>query len=267
MIEISDLYVKYRWRQEPVIKGVTAKFDGKHLILGPNGSGKTTLFRAIAGLTPISSGRVLIDSVDVSSIYGKPGVLAVNLSEVYSVLHLNAYENLRLYMDLVNGDLDYALSLLEQLGVDKMLLKRRKLWELSAGQQKAFSTIAALASKARHVLLDEPFEQLDPARKSRLIDYFKRYNGVILVNTHETWLLTALSDWSSVLIFEGKLYGPIAVSELLKASLVMGDDEEAILKFEASGYRYSLVKSDKGEALTKLTTLDKVYELAIGVQQ
>ena len=267
MIEISDLYVKYRWRQEPIIKGVTARFDDKHLILGPNGSGKTTLFRAIAGLTPISSGEVLIDGVDVSTIYGEPGILAVNLSEVYNVLHLNAYDNLRLYMDLVGGDLDYALSLLEQLGVDKMLLKRRKLWELSAGQQKAFSTIAALASKVKHVLLDEPFEQLDPARKSRLIEGLKEYNGVLLLNTHETWLLTALSDWSTVFVFEGKLYGPVPVSELLNASLVMGDEEEALLRFEASGCKYSLVKSAKGEALTKLTTLDKVYELAMGVQR
>ncbi|OYT59046.1 MAG: ABC transporter, partial [Desulfurococcales archaeon ex4484_217_1] len=48
MIEIIDLYVKYRWRQEAVIKGVSARFEGKHLVLGPNGSGKTTLFRAIA---------------------------------------------------------------------------------------------------------------------------------------------------------------------------------------------------------------------------
>ncbi|MHC1636955.1 MAG: ATP-binding cassette domain-containing protein [Candidatus Nezhaarchaeales archaeon] len=267
MIEISDLYVKYRWRQEPIIKGVTAKFDSKHLILGPNGSGKTTLFRAIAGLTPISSGKVLIDGIDVSSIYGKPNILAVNLSEVYGILHSSAYDNLRLYMNLVDGDLDYALGLLEQLGVDKMLLKKRKVWELSAGQQKAFSTIAALASRAKHVLLDEPFEQLDPARKLRLIEHLKGYDGVLLLNTHETWLLTALSNWSAVFVFEGKLYGPVPVSELLNASLVMGDEEEALLRFEASGCKYSLVKSDKGESLTKLTTLDKVYELAMGVQQ
>ncbi|MCD6409709.1 MAG: ATP-binding cassette domain-containing protein [Candidatus Verstraetearchaeota archaeon] len=82
MIELIDLYVSYGWRREPIIKGVSARFDGLHLVLGPNGSGKTTLFRAIAGLTPITSGKILIDGVDIDSIYGKPGILAINLGEI-----------------------------------------------------------------------------------------------------------------------------------------------------------------------------------------
>ena len=186
MIEIIDLYVKYRWRQEPVIKGVSAKFEGKHLILGPNGSGKTTLFRTIAGLTPISSGKVLIDGVDVADIYGKPGVLSINLREVYSVFNLSAYDHVRFFIDSTNGDMDLALSILEDLGVSNELLRKRKPWELSAGQFKAFTTAIALASKAKHVLLDEPFEQLDPARKSKLLKYLSEFKGTILLNTHET---------------------------------------------------------------------------------
>ena len=152
MIEIYDLEVKYRWRQEPIVKGVSAKFDGKHLILGPNGSGKTTLFRAIAGLTPITSGRVLIDGIDVSSIYGKPGLLAINLYEVYEILHVNAYDHMRLIMDLTDGDVDLALKIFDDLGLSIELLKKRKPWELSTGQRKIFCTAVALASKARHVL-------------------------------------------------------------------------------------------------------------------
>ncbi|MCD6409710.1 MAG: ABC transporter ATP-binding protein, partial [Candidatus Verstraetearchaeota archaeon] len=77
-------------------------------------------------------------------------------------MHLNAYDHLRLFMDLTNGDMDLALKILEDLGVDAGLLRKRKPWELSAGQKKAYSTAIALASRAKHVLLDEPFEQLDP---------------------------------------------------------------------------------------------------------
>ena len=263
MIELVNLYVRYRWRQEPVIKGVSAKFESKHLVLGPNGSGKTTLFRAITGLTPITSGRILIDGVDLDVIYSKPGVLAINLGEVYSVFHLSAYDHLRLFMDLTGGDLDLALKMLEDLGLGIELLRKRKPWELSAGQQKAFSTVIALASKAKHVLLDEPFEQLDPARKGKLIEYLRGYKRVLLLNTHETWLLSALRDWKTHLMFEGKMYGPLDARELVEANLVIGDVPDAILKFTVSGKTYSLVKAEVGEPLSKLITLDRIYELSL----
>jgi len=264
MIELVNLHVKYRRRQEPVIKGVHAKFEGKHLILGPNGSGKTTLFRAIAGLTPISSGKIIIDGVNLDKIYSKPGVLAINLSEVYSIFHLNAYDHLRLFMDLTSGDMDLALKMLEDLGLNIDLLRKRKPWELSAGQQKAFSTAIALFSNARHILLDEPFEQLDPARKGKLIEYLRKYKDVLLLNTHETWLLSALKDWSAHLMFEGRLYGSLRAGEMVKASLVIGDKSDAVLRFTVSDKTYSLVRGEVGEPLSRLITLDRIYELSLG---
>lgn len=75
MIVARDLKVNYRWRQEPVLKGVDGTFDGKLLILGPNGSGKTTLFRAICGLTNITSGQITIDGRNINEIYASTGVL------------------------------------------------------------------------------------------------------------------------------------------------------------------------------------------------
>lgn len=59
-----------------VLRGVSLRLSNKHIILGPNGSGKTTLFRAIAGLVPTSSGRILIDGLDVRNIYGIQGTLS-----------------------------------------------------------------------------------------------------------------------------------------------------------------------------------------------
>jgi len=264
MIELINLHVKYGRRQEPIVKGAHAKFENKHLILGPNGSGKTTLFRAIAGLAPISSGRILIDGVDLDKIYSKPGLLAINKSEVYSVFHLGAYDHLRLFMDLTGGDIDLALKMLEDLGLSIDLLRKRKPWELSAGQQKVFSTVIALFSNAKHVLLDEPFEQLDPARKSKLIEYLREYKGVLLLNTHETWLLSALKDWNAHLMFEGRLYGSLCAGELVKASLVARDKPDAMLRFNVSGKTYSLVRGEVGEPLSRLITLDRIYELSLG---
>ena len=126
LIRVVDLYVRYRWRQEPILKGVNAEFNNKHLLLGPNGSGKTTLFRAIAGLTPILKGKVLIDGRDVNEIYGTKGLLALNLGEILSLLRMSAYDNLRLFMDLTDGDMDLAIEILNDLGIETQILRKRK---------------------------------------------------------------------------------------------------------------------------------------------
>ncbi|RLG81434.1 MAG: ABC transporter, partial [Thermoprotei archaeon] len=179
------------------------------------------------------------------------------------VFHLSAYDHLRLFMDLTGGDLDLALRMVEDLGLTMELLRKRKPWELSAGQQKAFSTVIALSSRAKHVLLDEPFEQLDPARKGRLVGYLREYKGVVVLNTHETWLLSALKDWDTHLMFEGRVYGPLSAGDLVEAGIVPGSAPGAILRFTAAGRTYSLVRGGVGEPVTKLVTLDKVYELSL----
>ena len=264
MIEYRDVYVSYPGDKQPILRGISAVLDGRHLILGPNGSGKTTLFKAAAGLAPVTKGEVLVDGEDVSKISGRPELLAVNLEEVYHLFRLSAYDHVRLYTDLMDGDLDFVLEVMEDLGLGLGQLRRRKPWELSAGQRKIFATALSLAARPRHLLLDEPFEQLDPARKARLLGrYLRDWRGVVAINTHETWLLKPLSDWDVLLFFEGRAHGPVKAEDLLGARLVVGRREEALVRFEAGGRRWSMVQGDEGEPISSLMTLDKIYEVAV----
>lgn len=116
-------------------------------------------------LTNITSGSILIDNIDVKKIYAKTGILAVNFTEVLSLLSVKVYDLIKLYADLANGDSSIAYKILSELGLTDKILKSKKLHELSAGQIKAVYTAIALSMKAKHVLLDEPFKQLDPAQK------------------------------------------------------------------------------------------------------
>ena len=262
MIQVRGLHVAYRWGQEPVLRGVTAVFDGKCLVLGPNGSGKSTLFRAICGLTNIASGEILIDGRRIDEIYATPHLISTNFREVYGLVWVNAYDTVKLYMNLMDGEEpEEVYRMIEELGVSRSLLKKRKLHELSAGELKVLCTAIALSSKAKHVLLDEPFEQLDPAKKGRLIKFLNDYEGVIILNTHETWLLRSLTDWKTYFMFEGRLYGPVSVNDLLKARVVVSDKPEALLKFKVSGKTVSIVKG-VGTPLTSIESLDRIYELA-----
>ena len=267
MILSQDLHVTYRFRQEPVLKGVSGNFKKKALILGPNGSGKTTFFRAICGLTNIASGKILIDERPIEDLYATEGVLSANFQEVYTLLGSNVFDLVRLYTDLSDGDSELAFGMIKDFGIDLEFLKKRKLSELSSGQTKIVCTALALAMKARHVLLDEPFEELDPAKKGRMVKHLKQYDGVILINTHETWLLKNLQNWEVFFMFEGILYGPLIVEELLKAEISMADEPDALLRLKVSDRIVSLVRGEgKGTLLASLENLDRIYELAEGEQ-
>ena len=268
MIVAENLEVSYRQRREPVLNGVNAIFDGKSLILGPNGSGKTTLFRAICGLTNITKGRILVDNVNVKEIYAKTGIISVNFPEVLSLLSVKVHDLIKLYADLADGDSSTAYKILGELGLTNKLLRSKKLHELSAGQVKAVCTAIALSMRAKHVLLDEPFEQLDPARKHVLIKYLEDYDGIIVLNTHETWLLRKLAGWKVFFMFEGVLYGSILAEDLLKAKLSLKDEPKALIKMKVSGKPVSLIKGrKKGTPILSLESLDKVYELALEAEK
>ncbi len=261
LIEVRELTVRYKLSEEPAVKGVNAVFDRNSVILGPNGSGKTTLFKVICGLTNIAEGEILVNGAEVDSIYAKPGVLAVNFPEVYMLVDVSVYEVVKLYSDLIGGRVEEALEIAEELGVGRDLMKRRKLRELSAGQLKSVCAALALFSRAEHVLLDEPFEQLDPAKKGRLIGRLSRYPGVVLLNTHETWLLKSLADWRAYFMCEGRLYGPAEVRDLLRSSITVGDEPDAVMRVEAGGRVISVVREEKGTPLTSIENLDRIYDM------
>jgi len=263
MIVVEGLEASYKRRQEPVLRGVNAVFDDKSLILGPNGSGKTTLFRAVCGLINITKGKILVDGVNVEEIYAKTGIISVNFPEVFSLLPVKVNDLIELYANLAGGNSSLAHGILNELGVSEELLESKRLNELSSGQVKAVCTAIALSMNARHVLLDEPFEQLDPARKNRLIRHLTDYNGTIILNTHETWLLKGLTGWKVFFMFEGLLYGTVLVEDLLKARLSLSDEPKALIKMKISGRPISLVKEGRGRPILSLESLDKVYELAL----
>jgi len=90
-------------------------------------------------------------------------------------------------------------------------------------------------------------------------------SSVVVVNTHETWVLEVLPDWEVYLAFEGRLYGPVPAWRLENAAVVEGRSDDALLTIETRAGCFSLVEGEGGKTLTELLTLDRVYGLLTSV--
>lgn len=210
-----------------VYKNLTIEFNqnDKVGIIGVNGAGKTTLFKLILGeLTPDAG------TITVSSKIGYlPQVIEDNFDKEMSVFDYllsarpikelenkltNLYEqiateknehNLKKYMKVitkVEDELTYyeqynaeseLLKIIAGMNIDDTLLDL-KLKNLSGGQKSKIAFARLLYSKPETLLLDEPTNHLDLDTKDYIIEYLKNYKGLILVISHDTSFLDAISN-------------------------------------------------------------------------
>jgi len=253
MIDLVNVEVNYRGIK--AIKGVTMHVESKVLLLGPNGSGKTTLLRAVAGIVPYL-GSIRVDGTEVRSLKGYSS-LSTNLPEVFSV-GLTLDDVLSIFSDIKGLDGRRAVEMLREVGIRDL---RQKTYSLSTGQSALFRTIVALATDPKIVLLDEPFENVDVANRRKVLSWIKEYGKEGIVVTHELELASSFQELDSYLIFEGKVYGPVKVGELLSSVVTEGRDPEALLVVEVEGKEFSFVKGKEGKRMADIITLDRLYSM------
>ena len=162
-------------------------------LLGPNGAGKTTFFYMIVGLLGVDTGKIFIDSEDITdkgiasrsksglsylpqepSIFRRLSVKENILAALEQRLDLNKVERLEKLKDLLN-----QFDLNEFSGT--MGIK------LSGGERRRVEIARALASNPKFLLLDEPFAGIDPIAVSALKKTIKSLNNSgfgILISDH-----------------------------------------------------------------------------------
>jgi putative ABC transport system ATP-binding protein len=179
------------------LDGVTVQFPKGVFtaIMGPSGSGKSTLMHCVAGLDTLTSGRVLIGDVDLSTLNerqltqlrrDKVGFIfqAYNL-----VPTLNALENITLPLDLAGRKPDRAWldNVIDTVGLRSRLKHRPS--ELSGGQQQRVAVARALGSQPEIIFADEPTGNLDSRAGSEILDFMRRavrqLGQTIVMVTHD----------------------------------------------------------------------------------
>lgn len=157
--------------------------DGELIgLLGHTGSGKTTLVQHMNGLMKPTSGRVLVDGVDITQ-------KGVSLLEVRRKVGLVfQYPEYQLFEETVAKDIAFGpknlgLSQAEvdervksacaQVGLDYDELGERSPFELSGGQMRRVAIAGVLAMKPEVLVLDEPTAGLDPARRRSILSMIR----------------------------------------------------------------------------------------------
>jgi len=163
----SELRKKYGERE--VVKGVSIEVNSGEIVglLGPNGAGKTTTFYSLAGFVRPESGRILIDSEDVTGLpmYERARKGLGYLAQEPTVFRgLTVEQNLRAILERgIKSRLEQmrrVKALLEEFGLWK--LRHQKAWSLSGGEKRRLEVARAMINNPKIILLDEPFVGIDP---------------------------------------------------------------------------------------------------------
>ena len=175
LLEVDSLTAGYGATQ--VIHGLSVKaaMGGVTALLGANGAGKTTLMKTLAGLVPVTSGRLRFEGTDITRMACNKRVLAglVLVPEGRMVFPtLSVRENLRLGGINPRARIAWRRSMDHVFHVFPKLLERssQQAATLSGGEQQMLAIGRGLMAQPRLMLLDEPTLGLAPVMSVQIFD-------------------------------------------------------------------------------------------------
>ena len=201
VIESIDVHKIYNPDTVPVraVDGISVSFEVGEFtaIVGPSGCGKTTFLNLIGGLEEPTSGKVVIDNKDISTLSRREltDYRLHNIGFVFQAYNLipvmSAYENVAFIMQLLKFSKQEIAERVE------FLLNIMGVWDkrderpntLSGGQQQRVAVARALASNPKFILADEPTANLDSKSTTTLLDLMHQINKsektTIIFSTHD----------------------------------------------------------------------------------
>jgi putative ABC transport system ATP-binding protein len=162
-------------------------------LMGPSGSGKTTLINILGGLDTLTSGRVVVDGVDLSKLRENEIVryraekVGFVFQQFHLVPYLTAVENVMLaqYFHSITDE-KQAAEALKRVGLGDRLTHLPA--QLSGGEQQRVAIARALINQPKLILADEPTGNLDEANETIVLQIFRELHNAghtILMVTHD----------------------------------------------------------------------------------
>ncbi len=196
-------------------------------LLGPNGAGKTTTFYMITGMIKPLSGKISLDSLDITNMpmykrsLNRIGYLA---QEASVFTKLSVEDNIMLVLEMIEASASKREERLEQL-LDEFSIthiRKSKAYTLSGGERRRVEIARCLVPDPNFILLDEPFAGIDPIAVEdiqKVIEKLKKKNIGIFITDHNVRETLAITD-RSYLLYNGQILKSGTTKELTQ-------DEEA----------------------------------------
>ena len=214
-LELQHLSIHYPGRDSAAVNSVNMDLSQGEVgvLVGPSGCGKTSLLRAVAGLEPVSEGRILINQRLVSDPQKHVPAEDRRVGMVFQDFAL--FPHLSVEANVAYG-LHRSPSTVQRHRVSEVLslvglsdLNDRYPHQLSGGQQQRVALARALAPKPDLLLLDEPFSSLDIELRQRLAQDLRAIlqsaGATALMVTHDQAEAFAMGDRVGVMC-EGRLH-------------------------------------------------------------
>ncbi len=206
MIEVKNLTKIYSGVKVLDISELTIGQGESFGLVGNNGAGKTTFFRLILDLIRANSGEVLSKGISVHSSNDWKYYTGSYLDQRFLIDFLTPeeyFDFLAAIHGLSKGDIEKFYVDFSEFFNDEILNKKKYIRDLSKGNQQKIGIAAALMAKPELLVLDEPFNGLDPSTQIRLKNLLntlkKERNVTMLISSHDLKHVTEVCERIAVL--------------------------------------------------------------------
>ena len=218
-IEIKDLVKKFSDKKAIYISGLSISKGEIIGLVGNNGAGKTTLFRLMLDLLKADNGYVLSNGVDVCKSEDWKSYTGAFIDNRFLIEYLTPEEFFYFVGEaygLSKADVDERLQGFSLLMNREILGQQKYIRNFSAGNKQKIGIIAAMMIEPEILILDEPFNFLDPSSQIEIKDMILKINReggcTVLISSHN---LNYTIDISSrvILLENGRIFMDIDTSE------------------------------------------------------
>ena len=160
-------------------------------LVGNNGAGKTTLFRLMLDLLKADDGKVIINDIDVSQSEDWKSITGAFIDDGFLIDYLTPEEYFyfigKMY-GLKKEEVDERLIPFERFMSGEVIGHKKLIRNYSAGNKQKIGIISAMLHYRQLLILDEPFNFLDPSSQSIIKHLLKKYNeehqATVIISSH-----------------------------------------------------------------------------------
>ncbi|WP_041139835.1 ATP-binding cassette domain-containing protein [Beduini massiliensis] len=206
LLRLENVSYAYAGSNKKVLKKINIAFESGILygIIGKSGAGKSTLLSLLSGLDKCKEGNIIYNGQDMAKI-DRDEYRAKKIGVIFQGYNLltnaTVLDNILLSIDIsgkkISNKKEYALKLLEKVGIDKEKAMRKVL-KLSGGEQQRVGIARALSHDPDVIIADEPTGNLDSDTEANIMEILKNLaheeNKCVIIVTHSKGAASYVDD-------------------------------------------------------------------------